>query len=310
MNQDKKVCIIVPTHNRAEMLDRALRSILAQTYVNWETVIIANGCTDATIPVVRKYMSDDGRFRLIEIKDSIGGAKARNIGLDNTSGDYLAFLDDDDEWLPDKLAEQVDAIERTNSPIVGCDYHYYINGTYEKTSRLDSSVTLDDMYYENILGSYSFCMTRTRYVKGIRINEKLFACQDWDLWIKIMLAEGRKCIVVKKPLVKYHQHVWARITDQKDKAMKARSVFLKSHWRRLDIRQKRYHLLKREVIDGRQTTKNIMSRLYKGMVFLLSARKRSLYLIYMTIFEYVLLIRSRLLYGTLRGLFGRSGRGL
>ena len=109
------ISVIVPTHNRKILLiERCLKSILAQTYKNFEVIVVAHGCTDGTVTTVRTYLRDP-RIRIIEIPREqtypptlenhwfAGRVAAANVGLDNCRGAYIATLDDDDEWLPDSL---------------------------------------------------------------------------------------------------------------------------------------------------------------------------------------------------------------
>ena len=99
------VSIIIPTHNRSSLLSRAIDSVLNQTYKNWELIIINDACSDDTIQVYIPF--NDQRIRVLHLKESVGGGSARNAGLDISNGDFIAFLDDDDQWLNDKLEEQI-----------------------------------------------------------------------------------------------------------------------------------------------------------------------------------------------------------
>jgi glycosyltransferase involved in cell wall biosynthesis len=99
------VSVVIPTHNRAQILLRSIHSVLAQTYRQLEIVVVIDGedpLTTAALADIR-----DDRLRWIEITDSVGGAEARNIGIRSATGNWLALLDDDDEWLPTKIEEQM-----------------------------------------------------------------------------------------------------------------------------------------------------------------------------------------------------------
>ena len=99
------VSVIVPTRNRAELLPRAIRSVLAQTYPDFELVIVDDGSSDNTPAVVAGFA--DHRIRSLRHRRNFGQSKALNTGIESARGQYVAFLDDDDEWLPHKLADQV-----------------------------------------------------------------------------------------------------------------------------------------------------------------------------------------------------------
>jgi len=122
--QKEKVSIIIPTYNRAHLIERSIRSILNQTYEDFELLIVDDGSTDNTKEVVEGIV--DARIRYISCATNGGAAKARNVGIAEAKYDYIAFQDSDDEWHPDKLEKQMKVME-TASPDTGlvyCEYHY------------------------------------------------------------------------------------------------------------------------------------------------------------------------------------------
>jgi glycosyltransferase involved in cell wall biosynthesis len=104
------VSVVVPTYNRARMLHRSVESVLAQTYEDFELIVVDDGSTDHTRNVANSY--DDDRLTYIRHGENQGASAARNTGIEHASGEYIAFLDSDDEWLPRKLERQVAALER------------------------------------------------------------------------------------------------------------------------------------------------------------------------------------------------------
>lgn len=105
------VSIILPTKNRASLLARAVKSVLAQTYKNLEVILVDEGSNDETPDVVKRI--GDPRVKPFRNEVSRGPGAARNAGIDASEGDFIAFLDDDDEFLPNKLKEQVESFERS-----------------------------------------------------------------------------------------------------------------------------------------------------------------------------------------------------
>ena len=99
------VSVVIPTHNRAQIILRAICSVLAQTYRQLEIVVVIDGDDPATTTALAEI--HDERLRWIEVNKTVGGAEARNIGIRNATGTWVALLDDDDEWLPTKLEEQM-----------------------------------------------------------------------------------------------------------------------------------------------------------------------------------------------------------
>ena len=103
-----KVSVIIPTYNRAEYVTHAIDSVLAQTYTDYEIIVVDDGSADNTKDVLLPYMD---RIRYI-YQENAGLSAARNTGIKAAKGDWIAFLDSDDEWLPGKLAVQMRAVER------------------------------------------------------------------------------------------------------------------------------------------------------------------------------------------------------
>jgi glycosyltransferase involved in cell wall biosynthesis len=115
------VSIVLPTHNRAHLVGRAVRTVLSQTHSDWELIVVDDGSKDATQAAVSEFR--DPRIRYLRNDAACGPARARNVGIKsaNPSG-YLAFLDDDDEWLPRKLERQLALFRESTVPLsaVGC----------------------------------------------------------------------------------------------------------------------------------------------------------------------------------------------
>ena len=255
--QSETVSVIVPTHNRAAYLKRALDSIRAQTYSNMEVIVIANGCADATAQVARDFQRQlesqpqtspappiDFIFR--DFKETLGGARARNLGLDCARGTYIAFLDDDDCWHPDKLSTQVALLNRYDCALVGSDYFYWYGPLEHEQTRPagraagESTVLrFDDLTCENKLGGFSLCLTRRSRIGKLRIDEQLQALQDWDLWLKILAAGGNARISPQRHV--HYRIDGERISNRYAQIAAAQRHFL-SRWRdRLNAPSIAYH---------------------------------------------------------------------
>jgi glycosyltransferase involved in cell wall biosynthesis len=111
------VSAVIPTRGRAELLRRAVRSTLAQTLQEIEVVVVIDGADPETNILVEELAAQDSRVRGITLSSSIGGSDARNRGVDAARGEWIAFLDDDDEWLPGKLQAQLDAMKRSMASV-------------------------------------------------------------------------------------------------------------------------------------------------------------------------------------------------
>lgn len=243
---DGLASIIIPTHNRSESLKNSIFSVLKQSYQNIEIIIIANGCHDYTTTIVNEIKNSNHSKHIIYLKfvEALGGGKARNIGIAHASGEYIAFLDDDDSWHPDKLLEQIKLLNSNKYSIVGTDY-IYVYDDWNKTHKTPGKtikrvVRLEDMYYENCLGSFSFCTTKKAYLHNSRINEDLDALQDWDLWLKILIQSGKPAYIHKARHV-YYRVGGKSISSNLQQVVKAQKIFINAWSHLLEAPSMDYH---------------------------------------------------------------------
>lgn len=183
-----RVSVIIPTCNRAHLLERAVASVLIQTFTDFELVIVDDGSTDATagLPVIQ---NPDPRLRYIKLPENRGVAHARNAGIMISSAPFLAFLDSDDEWLPKKLEKQV---AWTNAhpemPIVQTREIWI-----RRERRVNPPKTHEKFEGDLFAASLERCMITPSSVMLRRtcieefggFNENYPACEDYDLWLRI-----------------------------------------------------------------------------------------------------------------------------
>jgi len=100
---NKKISIIMPNYNSQPFIKESMESVIAQTYKNWELIVVDDVSTDASYEIVEEYREKDKRIQLIKLDNNVGPAIARNKGIKEAMGRYIAFLDSDDLWHPDKL---------------------------------------------------------------------------------------------------------------------------------------------------------------------------------------------------------------
>ena len=125
-NNNPLISVVTPTYNRARTLPRAIDSVLSQTFVNWELIIVDNHSSDNTQEIVSSYSSEKIKFFQIQNNGII--AKSRNLGIDKARGDFIAFLDSDDYWEPSKLAKFLLRAENSRNGV------FYHNCYIEKKS--------------------------------------------------------------------------------------------------------------------------------------------------------------------------------
>ena len=110
-----KVSVVIPTHNRAGFLQAAIQSVLNQTFQDFEIIVVDDASEDQTTEIVRSF--SDPRIRYMRHESNKGQGASRNDGIRQASGEYIALLDDDDEWLPEKLAKQVALLDSSPSQV-------------------------------------------------------------------------------------------------------------------------------------------------------------------------------------------------
>jgi glycosyltransferase involved in cell wall biosynthesis len=184
------VSIIIPTLNRAHLVTRAINSVLAQTYQYFEIIIVDDGSTDETEVVIRRF--NDNRIKYIKHQQTKGPGAARNSGIDASSGDYIAFLDSDDEWLPTKLEKQIDLFKKSsfNTALIYCGVKHIdqISGRIkEKWKPKYRGYTFNKNLSKNFVvsGGSSVVVMRKIFEKSGKFDESLMSCEDWDLWVRI-----------------------------------------------------------------------------------------------------------------------------
>lgn len=199
-----KVTVIVPTYNRENCITKALDSILNQTYPDYEIVVIDDGSTDNTETILKRYGNKIKYF----YKSNGGPASARNLGIRTCSGEYIAFLDSDDTWLPNKLDLQISVLEKDNDAGLVFSDMYLAD---EKDKNLFSDLTHPSegkvflkLLKNNFIPTSSVVLRKTCLQKTGLFNESktLIGIEDYHLWIR--LAKFFTVKYINKPLVNYY----------------------------------------------------------------------------------------------------------
>jgi glycosyltransferase involved in cell wall biosynthesis len=213
-----RVSVVTPTHDRASMVVRAIASVLAQTFRDFELIVVDDGSTDNTADVVAAI--SDPRLRFARLVTSGGASRARNAGIAVARGEWVAFLDDDDEWLPQMLEVQLARLVASTDPRTSAVYC------------LIDTVTEDDgivpVPYElplpegDVLDSIlarahtvfpsAHVVRRSALLQVGGFDETFRAVEDRDLWVRLALA-GHHFVAVPEVLVLYHAEHKGRLND-------------------------------------------------------------------------------------------------
>jgi glycosyltransferase involved in cell wall biosynthesis len=184
-----KVSVVIPTYNRARFLRAAVRTVLDQTFQDFEIVIVDDASSDDTPAVVASL--GDGRIKYIRHEQNRRIAGARNTGVSSSAGEYIAFLDDDDEWRPRKLEQQVQILD-ISAPTVGAVYTAFaqvdvasgnVVGVITPVKR---GHILHELGSRNWVGTAStVCVRRQCFEEVGLFDESVAFGEEYDMWIRI-----------------------------------------------------------------------------------------------------------------------------
>lgn len=201
------VSVIIPSYNRKTVLERAINSVLSQTYTDYELIVVDDGSRDGTcdLEIVKK----NEKVKFYRFQVNCGVSKARNFGVSNSAGKWVAFLDSDDEWLPQKLEKQIQWIK--NNPeyrIVQTNETWIRNG-----KKVNQPVALRKFQGDLFEAGLHRCLITPSSVMIERnlfdllggFNESLPACEDYDLWLRTCCNE-HVGLVAEELLRRYGGH--------------------------------------------------------------------------------------------------------
>ncbi|MBK6935111.1 MAG: glycosyltransferase family 2 protein [Bacteroidales bacterium] len=202
-----KVSIILPTYNRAYIIEKGINSLLNQTYQDFEIIIVDDGSTDNTEEIIKKLQEKDKRIKYIKLKTNKGAATARNIGIKAARGEYIAFQDSDDEWMHEKLEKQVKVLDTSSKEVVvytgfwklECNKKTYIPN--KNISNKEGNIH-KELLKVNLIGTPSILLYKQSLEKIGAFDENLPRLQDWDLSIR--LSEFYEFILIDEPLFIAH----------------------------------------------------------------------------------------------------------
>ena len=251
------ISIVITTYKRdASIVERALKSVIKQTFKEWELFVIDDSPNDWKLryqveKVISGYCQSDYRIKYIKHSCNQGACAARNTGLKMSQGEYIAFLDDDDEWCPEKLEKQYQKLNSSNSDValVYCGSIYQNDDTGESkihNTIFKSGKIYDDLITRNFIGGTSFPLIRTQYLKEIGgFDTEMQAAQDQDVWLR--LAEKYEITYIEDPLVVYHIHNGEQISTSPMKRINGISRKLEKHSVYFEKHKKQYSICKMDL---------------------------------------------------------------
>ncbi|MGM0932657.1 MAG: glycosyltransferase family 2 protein [Bacteroidota bacterium] len=210
------VSIIIPTYNRAHLIGETLDSVLAQTYQNWECIVADDGSTDDTLELLQKYNQRDNRIRFIDRPEGKikGAASSRNVGFENSKGQYIQYLDSDDLLPPDKLELQIASLSKAaQNTVAACKW-----GIFKKNVEVDL-VVVDKMKYKKryspekflealgqgntYLPPHTYLIPRSLVKKSGGWNENITTNDDAEFMVRVLIKASQ--IILIKELTVYYR---------------------------------------------------------------------------------------------------------
>ncbi|MED1467215.1 teichuronic acid biosynthesis protein TuaG [Bacillus salipaludis] len=186
IQQQPTISIITPSYNASKFIEKTINSVLMQTYQNWEMIIVDDCSTDDTPDILNRYAEEDERIRVIFSKENGGAAIARNLALQHAQARYVAFLDSDDCWKPDKLERQLTFMQKNDYAFTFTGYEFISNDgvLLNKYVSAPEKITYEDMLKNTIIGCLTVMIDR-RKVGRIQMPN-IRTRQDLAMWLAIL----------------------------------------------------------------------------------------------------------------------------
>lgn len=225
------VSVIVPVFNRSCAVKEALDSIIEQTYQHWEALVVDDGSTDETPQVIRKYTCKDTRIHLLQHAQKQGAQAARNIGIRAAQGQWIAFLDSDDRWLPNSLEVRLNLAKRKGVEVVHSEC--FILTAENPIAGLFGVPPIQGQAYKELLCRpgpmfQGLLVSKEALVRIGYLDEKIVSHQEWDTAIR--LAKYYEFGFVPKPTFIYDCRSSGTISKDPLRTAQGYEQVFKKHW--------------------------------------------------------------------------------
>lgn len=209
------VSIVIPTHNRSDMLQRALSSVFNQTYQNIEVIVVDDGSQDDTQEVLKNYI--DSRLKVLKNEVPKGACNARNKGIQEASGEFVTFLDDDDEYLPQRI-EKLMAVWDDKWAYITTGMFFIKNSGKTLQFIPEKIINLSELLHKNSVGNSVLTKKeRLSFLGGF--DETLKSSQDYDMWVRLSIKYGDGYSLQEPLYITHTEHDKPRISASKNKVM-------------------------------------------------------------------------------------------
>ena len=219
------VSIITPCHNSEDYLDECITSVLAQTYKNWEMIIVDDNSSDSSCALINSYSKRDDRIKPLFLKENLGPAMARNNAINNAQGKYIAFLDSDDIWLPEKLELQINFMKNNNYSFVFSSYSVISDDKKSMYTIIAPETISYRRYLKNtIIGCLTVVLDKEKF-KSIKMPN-LRSSHDMATWLNL-LKECGSAYGIQQNLAIYRDHKSSNTSNKFNAAYDVWNVYRK-----------------------------------------------------------------------------------
>lgn len=196
------ISVIMPARNSERFIETAINSVINQTYTNWELLVINDNSSDHTADIVKQFVNTDSRVVLFENEQCFGVAMTRIKGIQNAKGQYIAFLDSDDQWICTKLSTQIEFLKKTGSKFVfsGSSYMDANGDIFNWVFNVPCEVRYKDLLKQNVISNSSVVIEKKLVEKFYISSSKIH--EDYAVWLNI-LKTGITAYGINEPLIVY-----------------------------------------------------------------------------------------------------------
>ena len=241
------VTVYIPTHNRAKLVERAVMSIINQTYKNIEIIVVNDGSSDETLNVLKRLKNQFG-IRYFHLDKPMGACYARNIAIKNANGTYITGLDDDDIFLEKRIDNLVSVYSSEYSFLCTCMLTEIGKKKYRTTYGYKQGlIGIDQIYYMNFVGNQIFTeLYKMKQIGGF--DESLPSFQDYDMWVRMIKRFGPAKKIETYDYLMYLDH-GDRISSSYKKRLSGLELFCEKHAKSMNHKhRKSMSLLKKSIL--------------------------------------------------------------
>ena len=198
------VSIVMPAYNAQDYIQEAIQSVLQQTYTEWELLVIDDASSDRTAEIVNQLVRKDRRVHYIKNKANIGAAESRNRGVELAKGQWIAFLDSDDCWHPDKLKRQLDLAEKHRAEFVfsGSAFMNKDGRRLEYYLAVPEQISYSQLLKQNII-SCSSVLIKKSLIADFPMKHAEDMHEDFAVWLQILKNRNLQAFGINEPLLIY-----------------------------------------------------------------------------------------------------------